>query len=321
MASYPPAVVGSLDQASIDAAIAAAGPGGKVLFPGGVYPNLDGLAHTQPHQTWEFDYGAVLLRSTTSLTSLVSLQAPGLKVRGGMFDGNIAGNPNVANLFDCGSNDLDIQDATLQNVMNRGILMSSALLTAKRNRFSNVRWEEINWSHTLLTAVQAPTIEDNFVDKSMRPAGESGSIYVRAVNPNNYQLALSPRINRNKIIQPWANDSAIVGILPGGCQRGFACENIIIGGGNGMSLDNNGYMEFCANVFQSCGVYSMEVGGNDNLLAHNKGSGLGPSRFGIFVNPVVTGSALIGNHFPVGFTDGGIVNAAGAGCRVSADNW
>jgi hypothetical protein len=315
--------VAGFDQAAVTAAINAAGTGGEVIFPPGTYV-VDGLNASYGEQTWRVQ-GALttITRSSTSSLPLLNLSGPAgtqLHIRGGIWDGNRAGNPSGANCADGNTMGLDFQDATLQNCPAWGSGMYEGELVVRRSKFINNKLADIIW-RTMVTAgvVQAPVIEDNLFDHSMQAASAvtTGAVLIGASNPTNAQRAVRSKFNRNRVLFPQgtANVAGIEGL---NCGRGWYKDNTFIGGGTGISNVQCGYMEISGNQCQAPTTYCIELGGDDLDVHDNLASGLGPSLYGIFVNTAVNTARIHDNHMEY-FTAGGTVVGAGA-TNISAYN-
>jgi hypothetical protein len=316
------ATVSGFDTTSIAAAQTSAGPGGTVIFPAGTYI-VDGLTASVADQTWLLDRYAIIKKADTTgpLTPILLLSANGIRIRGGTLDGNRAVSPGTPDGVDSVGFSLDCEDMILQNVAGWGLAINDAPLNLRRCTFRNNVLSDVIWHLNGSAVGQAPNIDQCIFDKSMFAANvlTTGCLLIGSMNQNNVQYALNPRVTRCQLLMPW-NTTNNVGSEIRNCQRGWISDNVCIGGGTGFSNAQSGFMVYRDNVFQGQTTYGIEGGGNDTLYIGNHGTGYGPSRWGIFLNPITTSSMVTDNHF-VGYTDAPIQNAAPSGGNTVVNNW
>ena len=291
--------VAGLDTVSIHAARDAAGAGGTVLFPAGAY-TVDGLTAAVQDQTWQLERYAKLQRSATSPSPVLNLTASGLRLRGGTLDGARGINPNVADAIDSTGCSLDIEDVTIQNVPGWGVAIDNAALRMVRCSTVNTYKAPVIWRTTTTGVRQGPVISHCVFDREAESSTgiQSGGILVQALNPNNIQYLIEPRITDNLIKLPWPSSSyAAVGIEVSAAQHVHLSGNKITGGRIGYSFGSVSFGIMLGNFGAGQRDYFIELvaSGDCNIQGNNASGYAAPSSFGLRVSGGSSSILLLGN--------------------------
>lgn len=187
--------VAGFAQADIEAARDAAGVGGTVFFPAGTYPVADLVANVQG-QTWVLDRSATILR--TGGGPLLSLQASGLRLRGGTWDGGRTPS-DLSNGFD-GFFSPDAEDLTLQNISGWGMCLQGGVLVLRNCLLRNIGYAAILWLAPGWVC-QGPVIEGCTIDRSIGFVSQGG-IHIRSAEAPGAGWVQAPRIVNTNVILP-----------------------------------------------------------------------------------------------------------------------
>jgi hypothetical protein len=278
--------VAGLDTAAIHAACALAGAGGTVCFENGTYI-VDGLLSAYDGQRWELDSGAIIKRSATTTGPILKLTAPGLKLRGGMLDGNRAGNPNAAVGIDSVLA-FDGRDFKLTGVNGWGVAIDNADLKLIDVLITDTKNAGVIWRNTNVTLRKGPHLERVTVDRSQEPVEgfTSGGILVQALEG---KYVLAPRIINCDVMLASQDgyDAVCIEVLR--AIKGHISGCNPTGGRIGISMGADNYSTITGNAAQAQTDYAYEiVDCLGTVMAGNNGSGFVPSTWGIRV----TGSSL-----------------------------
>lgn len=300
------------DTVAIHAARDAAGVGGKVVFPAGTY-RIDRMTANVANQTWVFAKGAVvkLFAPVAEVqASLLSVQASGVAVYGGTFDGV---DSTLNNGFHGGVivgtvTDVRLDGLTVLNSPWNGIAgYNTSRFTVTNCRVVNSYGNAI-WSQNGLTApseVSDIIFSDNFVDNSAGVGNNRGiGVYgnsttqqvVRSViSGNTIQLPLDPPFQTDCISVTRCSDFIVTGNVTEGGS--FGCTTPVVE--RGVISDN---------MFRSFNYNGIEVPGNmtDIVVSGNVVNPMGQPAVAGFAhsNGVATRVTISGNAM-TGFTEPG----------------
>lgn len=302
-------------EVDINTAQIAAGAYGTVYFPGGIYP-VDHLKSLFPYQTWVMERNTVLLRSSTTVNSLLELTVPGLHIKGGILDGNRANNSNlgcgiVAFVDGC---DLTLDEVIIQNTNYYGIAIDNNQLIMRNCTIKDTSQVQVIW-RTNAVGRKAPQLYSCVFDRSREnPATMAGGlVFFQALVLNSYSV-VEPRAVNCDFLNPIGNGYDTGGFCIYGAQRGFINGCRFVGGRILMSLaDSEGYV-ISDNSFASSADYAIEMVNCSDFMVHSNfitgySPAPNPSLYGIEVNPSCHGQVKVYCNCVRGFTlpihDGG----------------
>lgn len=323
---------GGDDTAVVHAARDAAGPGGRLHFPGGVYLTTGLNAYTGG-QTWELSPGTIIRATAGLARPLVDVRGQDVTFRGGTFDGNRA---NAA-----GENAVGIYAETT----GAGLRLDSVHVRscAGFGIWSQVDRTEITGCHVTETTLDGIAvypasggqladcrIAGTTVDLSTEPAASIAvGIHVAG--------AVRTRISDNLVKLPGNGSStssrAICIALERGSHDSTISGNITHRGQMGVSVDRSNHVAVSANIVNSpassspatIASYGIELADSDYAtVTGNTVNGDGATTHGIATSdPASEGCVITGNHVHKTLTAGIEVNAAdgtitGNGIQASA---
>lgn len=241
------ATVEAASQMAIEAAMVAAGVGGEVYFPSAVY-EVSALAATVPLQRWLFESGAALM-NVGATQPILSVDAVGVQIVGGTFDGNGASIHAIG-----GAYGLDIEQATILNVANWGLRFPGGRLRVHRCRFEQIAYSAIYWQAP--TAGQtAPRITENVINMA---AGYVSQPAVLVRGEGEAQWCRDAVINGNDITMPDTGPTAI-GIELRRCLWFDVSGNITRNGHSGISLAGSSSGQVMGNRLGNFEAYGVEL--------------------------------------------------------------
>jgi hypothetical protein len=316
LALAAPATVATCDQTGIQSAITAAGVGGTVSFPSCTYI-VDGLQNSVPNQTWVLEQNAVLQRSPTSTTAIITLQADGLKLRGGILDGARGVNPNAAVGIDGTGYSFDGRDFTMQNIPGWGVAIDNGQMFLSNVRFSNIFNSCIIWRNQIATTMHGPSIDRVLCDRSgENPSTVSaGGINIRAADG---KWVIGTSVTNSEVLLPSSAAANNVAIEFWNSQHVHVIGNKISGSRIGISFGNVSGGLIAQNFVQIPVNYAVEIANASNSVnaMNNILTGYAPSLEGFEVSTGSSGIKIMGN-FLNGFGTNVVIHS---GCSATALN-
>lgn len=291
--------VAGFDTTAIHAARDAAGIGGTVILPNGVY-DVDGLTASVLNQTWKGERSVVLKRTATAPAAATLLQtAPGLQLIDLTIDGNRGVNSNVGNGIwtPTGSVglDLDLERVTIQNVCSWGIATQDCELRMRRCTIQNTALACVFWSDTTGPGRLGPQIDDCLFDRvADGTAPSNGCVIIGSSRSGQY--IFSPRFtnNRCRMQYPGSDNSVLFE-----CRHStdLRCTgNVMTGGHTAISVGEGSYDVIEGNICKFFQSYGVEYSGNEGVIDSNVIHGVGTgSVCGIIGNACVKSKAT-GNN-------------------------
>lgn len=288
--------------ADIHAARDLAGPYGTLKFPNGVY-DCDGIIANQPFQTWEFERAAKLLRSPTSIQSVLNVYES-LSLVGGIIDGNRANNtaPGCGIASFVHDFELSLVRTVVQNTNYYGIAVDDCALFMDRCTVKDTSATGLIW-RTHVPRV-GPQLYRTVFDRSHEnPATMlSGGAFMQGIPENSYSV-MRPRIVDCDFMLPYTMGYDTGGLCIFDGSRGYVSGCNFSGGRIQLSLKTCESIDIGPNnKFAAAGDYAIEaVSCNDMGIRGNMMTGAGPSKYGIELNSC-TGKTRVFDNVIRGFS-------------------
>lgn len=296
----------------INAAIAAAGVGGEVIFPANNYV-IDDLRNPHAGQLWTCQHGAKFQRASNSTKPQIKLDADDLTLIGGDWDGNRANNSHQHTFVDGNGQKFTASDFVAHGLTSWGVAIDDGLLTLDRYTFYDTALAPVIWRATTLgpdgLIRNAPQITRGRIDRRVGYVS-SGGILLQGANGKQHMGAC---IAQNRIIMPFGEqyDNVAIEALSG---QLFAIEaNSFTYGRIQISLGNCSTATVAANSGNVAYDYGIELVDTQSVTV------LGNAHTGAFVrtDPAsyggirISGSSsknpITGNvtsaGFPIGISD------------------
>lgn len=204
------AIVATTTQAAITSACEAAGAGGSVYFPPGVY-EVEDLAVTHENQTWELSPTSILKRSGGGHALTVS--AAGFRIYGGTIDVDALAIDYLTNqkwaidawTGNAGSGfGLELDDVTLMNGNSWGILASRSPFIINRMKTQNMGYAAILFQCKELRNAGEVSVQNCNVDGNNANYHGQGGILLRCEPTNALAggLLVNPKVKDCRVALP-----------------------------------------------------------------------------------------------------------------------
>lgn len=303
-------------QACIEAAINQAGEFGTIEFPNGVY-DVSLLIADVPNQTWELDRFAFVSRIDGDV--LLTIAAEGLRIRGGVFDGNRGDESDASNGFIASNVGLDIEDARITGIGGWGMIFQGGNIPFRMHHcmlddigYAPVLWSSVGWS------VDGPEIAHCKINRNIGFRSQ-GAIHIRSSGTPAMNWVKAPKVLYTDIVMPQvpnlsaaqdpnqhANSVGIeiwngIDAMIEGCSITYSKIGISLGGcRNGKVIGNSVNSAFqygieFAGLSGNGGMYNLAVGNVVNSVNGQPASAAAPSR-GVSLSGGVQNSAFAGNQ-------------------------
>jgi parallel beta-helix repeat protein len=284
-----------------------------IYVPDGTYIN-SGVTMGNANQTLWLAPGATLKAKAATTTTVVTIAANGVTIKGGTIDGNAANVTSSAGIeiFGGGVNDACVKGVTVQNTTGYGIHGNH---TQRARIVGNKVFNTGNIGIFLEATTTSQVISDNIitgnhVDRTAQGANLSeGGIKVHANGTS--ALAMRTRIANNTVLMPvspvsgaaicievaYANDMTVID------------GNTTSGGVMGISLDTATAGTVTGNTCYNASTYGIELAGTIRCTVAGNGiEGNGLTGIGIEVNDA--GVGINDGNEVSGNSVNGCINAA-----------
>lgn len=274
------------DTTAIHAARTAAGTGGTVFFPAGIY-KVNGLAANLAGQTWVLAAGATI-RAVTTQTA-ITISAANISLKGlaetSIIDGNSVGSTAGSTLYvTSAGTDVTVSSLGFINCAGIGINCQGDRVTIDDNQVTNSGNAGIFLSNVAGSNLVAPTVSRNRISVA------SGLAYGIQSHVNPTGVIYRPRFLGNDVSLPATATSGIGIELYGGNSYGAVVGNTVEGSQIGISVDLGP---------------SIAVTGNSVHGAYNYGIELASSTRSTVTGNSIDGNALTNTGVSVSNTAGG----------------
>jgi hypothetical protein len=268
------ATVASLTEAAINTAVSAAGVGGTVIFPAGLYTVAD-LKVSVANQTWQMERGVIIKRSNTTTSSLIVVEADGWRLRGGQLDANRAGNPHNAVGVSSTGFSVDMRDFDLVGASHWGISVSDAPLILRDGSIRKTGQAGVFWRIMAGSpSTNGPDIDRINISRS-DPADYIGAGGIHIQSQTGDIKVAGTCIQNCRITLPQGSLYSAVGIELLWVERGLVFGNEIIGGRISISFGGTRWSQILGNSLKYATSYHVEMGGaSDNIITGNTIQGI-----------------------------------------------
>ncbi len=253
------------DTSAIHAARDAAGDGGKVLIPPGIYL-VSGLTASVPDQTWRLSDGAVI-KMKVGAANVLTVTGTGVSVVGGVFDcSNGTKNDGSQNGLLVKTEGISVKNVTVQNSPYCGIsAYNHSRITISGCTVRNSHFEGIFVQSWLAAPsnIYDILITDNLVDNSLGGKYSAG-IGVRGETDN--QRVNRVTISRNTVRLPYDQSWETGAISVWNGDDWVVANNIVFGGFLGITCPNPTRAIISDNVVRGFSEIGIEIpGAVDNV--------------------------------------------------------
>lgn len=287
----------------IHATIASAGVNGTVVFPNmglanAVY-DADQVTASVGNQTWIMERGVKLLRSPSAPPSAVITQtASGLKLVGGILDGNRGVNNQPGNgIYSAvGGNDLELDGVTIQNICSWGIATQDCRLKMRRSTIKNTTFACLFWLDTSGPGTEGPDIDDCEFDRTLEGSTPgNGLVIIGSSRLGGGFYTANPRFTNNRCRMQYPGSFNSVLFECKG-STGLRCTgNVMIGGHTSLSIDKTELDIISGNVCRYPEAYGIEYCGDQGNVFGNNIHGVGAGTVCGIIGNACTNSKAVGN--------------------------
>lgn len=268
-----PAPTGGDDTAVLQAAINAAPTGARLLAPRGAAYSVTALT-VGVRVTLDFTAATVTQRAGTAADLLI-INAAGVTVRGGTWDGNVTNQTTTNNAIRANADDVTVEAVTVQNVKFIGIYNTGGnRFRAHRCKVTNTGYLGIFAEPNTSTPVSFfdVAIADCFVDRSMLSAASISEGGIKVKGNSAAILLYRARVSGCTVLMPTspADGTAIAieatyapGVLVTGCQVDSGAMGISVAACDRATVSNNPRIYNAATYgIEAAGCFKATVLGN-----------------------------------------------------------
>jgi hypothetical protein len=334
------------DTAAIHGARDAAGVGGTIAFPPGIYMTT-GLQLTTASQMWQLMPGAVIKTTGSGAKAgAITVDASAVTITGG---GTVDGNRSVigdnSHAWPCitgtaNASDLTIDGITVQNSVFYGVWGQSSRTLVRHCVFTGNYAVPIMLSSYYLAVDLGSAMQDtynmeasdNVIDRTAESAEtiQNAAIQIRGNNDERGPLykTFSGKALRNTILMPVSpteSTGRVCGIEFGaGSLYGLAEGNLIVNGTMGISFAKGNYGKVIGNTLIGQALWAIEIAdspgcvvqgnvidGSGLLGSVSSGAGIITDGTGLSTDITIVGNRIFGMH------DNGPSISLSGGARIS----
>lgn len=252
------------DTAAIHRARDAAGVGGTVYFPPGVYL-IGALSANVADQSWLFHDNATLYQKDAGNTTALSVTANGVTVQGGTLDGNKANQASAGRgIAMDNKTDVIIRDMRIINTKSIGVWA----LRMRNTKLLNLTVMDTGSDGIFVQATSAVEMSDITIDgctvdrSSLDPETASLSSGIRVRGWDGTTQAPGLIFTNNRVYMPeLPTDTVCLCVEIWFAPGAIISNNITSGGQMGLSIVANDYCQVTGNTISKFDDYGIELAG------------------------------------------------------------